>query len=511
MYILTNRHNLLTEEPIHNSGLIKANSSLAHTDLISCSSLKALENSAEVLSPNIIVIDYTLLGHTNHNHLFPAKLKKNHSYVIALFKEEQYDKLANAINENLIDDYLLSPFDDKELVSRLTVAFKKSSRKVAAKKESPAMKHRAVDSCHNNNSINVSPTIDPDNNNAGFLDDKIQKRTIKEPLQPAYRSEEIIRDNNKISKVDTPDSSDREEIINPAQRTPRIRNDASRDEALIARQTNKSEVTGPVSLDSRNNAKILAFTPENKYPSQSNTHITVPPEKTEFDELFTDKTPVKKEATPGFRRNDSKSIQSDRPAKPPDPNETVNPKVKKASLAGRLLTFAGNVVFIVLIFLLATFSYYLIQSRSSGETPSLAGYQMYIVLSGSMNPAFNVGSVVFVREINPEQLTQGDIITFRSHAGSESLTTHRVVSVNHDEGNLSFVTRGDANSVNDPSPVLAENIIGRVAGSIPLLGHLLSFIQTRQGLILLIFIPGAIIILVEIMKIIKSRKLVSGL
>jgi signal peptidase len=96
----------------------------------------------------------------------------------------------------------------------------------------------------------------------------------------------------------------------------------------------------------------------------------------------------------------------------------------------------------------------------------------------------------------------GDIITYRSQSGSDSLTTHRIVEVNREES-LRFVTRGDANNVNDPNMVLAENVVGRVTGSIPYVGYVMSFVQTRQGLILLIFVPGVLIILFELGKIMK--------
>ena len=68
---------------------------------------------------------------------------------------------------------------------------------------------------------------------------------------------------------------------------------------------------------------------------------------------------------------------------------------------------------------------------------------------------------------------------------------------------MSFITRGDANNVNDPNPVAAENIIGRVTGSVPYLGYIFGFAQTRQGLILLIFVPGLLLIIMELRRLFK--------
>lgn len=172
---------------------------------------------------------------------------------------------------------------------------------------------------------------------------------------------------------------------------------------------------------------------------------------------------------------------------------------KKGGSAFRVI---GNVVTALLLIVMLTLSFFLIQSRLSGGTPAIAGYQMYVVLSGSMNPSFDTGSLVFVKPTEPSAIAEGDIITFSSSSDATRLTTHRVVGINQNDS-LSFVTRGDANNVNDPSPVPAENVVGRVTGSVPYIGYLFGFAQTRQGLILLIFIPGLFLIIMELRRLFK--------
>jgi len=184
--------------------------------------------------------------------------------------------------------------------------------------------------------------------------------------------------------------------------------------------------------------------------------------------------------------------------------ESGRPKTRRKSGGGSrsILGFFGNLLFIILLLFMATLSFFLIQSRLSGGAPEVAGYQMYIVLSGSMSPEFDTGSLAFVRETDTDQLVVGDIITYRTRADSDSLTTHRIVEIRRN-GDTRFVTRGDANNVNDPTPIPAENVVGRVTGSVPYVGYLLDFVQTRMGLILLIFVPGLLIILYELGKIMK--------
>lgn len=175
---------------------------------------------------------------------------------------------------------------------------------------------------------------------------------------------------------------------------------------------------------------------------------------------------------------------------------------KQVRSSSNLFRVAGNIVTALLLIIMVGLSFFLIQSRISGGSPAVAGYQMYVVLSGSMTPAFNTGSLVFVKPAEPTAIVEGDIITFSSSGDATRLTTHRVVGMNRDDG-LSFITRGDANNVNDPNPVPAENLVGRVTGSVPYIGYLFGFAQTRQGLIMLIFIPGLFLIIMELRRLFK--------
>jgi len=159
-------------------------------------------------------------------------------------------------------------------------------------------------------------------------------------------------------------------------------------------------------------------------------------------------------------------------------------------VAGRF----GNIIFGCLIALLLTLVLCLVQSKISGGPPTIAGYRMYVVLSGSMNPEFNTGSLVAVKAVDPTGLSEGDIITFASSGGN--IITHRIVRA-ETEGGLSFVTKGDANNVEDSGTVTASEIFGRVFLAIPYLGSMLVFSQSKQGLLTLIVIPAFLILVLE--------------
>jgi signal peptidase len=158
----------------------------------------------------------------------------------------------------------------------------------------------------------------------------------------------------------------------------------------------------------------------------------------------------------------------------------------------------GNLLFALLLLIAALLVISLLSVKISGGPPAVAGHHLYIVLSGSMSPAFDAGSLVFVKPTPAGDIQEGDIITYRGLGDSEKLISHRVVEINLGNDGPNFTTKGDANEVIDPNPVLAKNLVGKVTLAIPYLGYCLEFIQTKQGLLLLIIMPASLVLLLEL-------------
>lgn len=131
----------------------------------------------------------------------------------------------------------------------------------------------------------------------------------------------------------------------------------------------------------------------------------------------------------------------------------------------------------------------------------LVGLQVFTILSGSMEPAYHTGSVIYVKEIDPADIKVGDPITFMLN--EDTIATHRVVEVVPDEDDpsvLRFRTKGDANDSVDGGLVHYKNVIGTPVFTIPYLGYVASFIQNPPGmyyaialgvvLLALVFLPG---------------------
>ncbi|NCB92340.1 MAG: signal peptidase I [Clostridia bacterium] len=113
----------------------------------------------------------------------------------------------------------------------------------------------------------------------------------------------------------------------------------------------------------------------------------------------------------------------------------------------------------------------------------LFGLQPYSVLSGSMEPTYHTGSLIYVKDADPEDITEGQAITF---VMDENLTvaTHRVVR--NDVTEKKFYTKGDANEYEDSNPVLYGNLIGTPVYTIPYLGYVSDFVMNSSGRYLVI-------------------------
>jgi len=130
----------------------------------------------------------------------------------------------------------------------------------------------------------------------------------------------------------------------------------------------------------------------------------------------------------------------------------------------------------------------------------LIGLQPMTVLSGSMEPEFKTGDLIYVKEVDYRELKAGDVITFKP--GDETVATHRIVEVVPDETDSTVVryrTKGDANDSEDGSLVHCRNVVGTPVFSLPKMGYVANYIQNPPGsylaisgaaiLMLLMFLP----------------------
>lgn len=129
----------------------------------------------------------------------------------------------------------------------------------------------------------------------------------------------------------------------------------------------------------------------------------------------------------------------------------------------------------------------------------LVGFQVFTVLSGSMEPTYHTGALIYVRGVDYKELKPGDPITFMMD--EDTVVTHRITEVLPDEMDpevLRFRTKGDANDVEDGTPVHYKNVIGKPVFTIPMMGYIVDYVQHPPGTYMAIAV-GAVLLMIIIL------------
>ena len=159
----------------------------------------------------------------------------------------------------------------------------------------------------------------------------------------------------------------------------------------------------------------------------------------------------------------------------------MNPKLKKTL---KIVSNALVIAVVVLAILLHGLQF--------------VGLKPYSVLSGSMQSVYPTGSLLYIKDVNPETLEIGDIITYRMAGGT--LCTHRIIEIIPDEDDLEIVrfrTKGDENDTADPL-VDRDRVVGKAVFCIPLLGYLATYMAVPPGKYIAITVAISLV-LIEIM------------
>jgi signal peptidase len=136
--------------------------------------------------------------------------------------------------------------------------------------------------------------------------------------------------------------------------------------------------------------------------------------------------------------------------------------------------------------------------------PSLLGFHRYVIVSGSMEPAIPVGSVVYDKAVPVAELAVGDVITFMPppEYGIKSPVTHRIYEISaappllsiHAAAGRMLRTKGDANE--DPDPwrmLLNQTDQDRVEHHLPYVGYVYMWLNRRWVQLLVIGLPALVI------------------
>lgn len=174
----------------------------------------------------------------------------------------------------------------------------------------------------------------------------------------------------------------------------------------------------------------------------------------------------------------------------------------------KLLTIIGTILCVILLPVLIINLTLIVKSYvNADEVPSIGGVFPMIVLTDSMYPEIASGDLIICNTLEPEEVREGDVISFFDPMGSgTSVVTHRVLEIVEEDGELSYRTKGDNNNAEDQVLVPEKNLVGIYRSRIPGLGNVAMFMQTTPGLILCVVCPVLLMVGYDMLRRKKYEK-----
>ncbi len=166
---------------------------------------------------------------------------------------------------------------------------------------------------------------------------------------------------------------------------------------------------------------------------------------------------------------------------------------KRRVSAGKILSVIGSVllsvIIVVLVFVAAVLAYDRFVRKSA--IPSFFGKSLLVIATPSMSGSIEAGDAIIIEKSDSYEV--GDIITYFP-AGENTSVTHRLVRIEGDR----YYTKGDANPSEDPDPVYASQIAGKVTGRIKRLGILIEWLRSWQGIAFLVAVGAVVVAIVMV-------------
>ena len=159
----------------------------------------------------------------------------------------------------------------------------------------------------------------------------------------------------------------------------------------------------------------------------------------------------------------------------------------------------------ILLILVSLFVLLSVVLTPAGQVPRVLGYSVFQVMTGSMEPALPEGALLVVRETPPEEIQPGDVISFFSAdpALGGAVNTHRVVRVEKEDGKRLFITKGDANYIEDSFPVEESLLVGKTVFSSVWLGQAVILLSNPLVFGTIILLPLLVILLMNLFRAVR--------
>lgn len=166
-------------------------------------------------------------------------------------------------------------------------------------------------------------------------------------------------------------------------------------------------------------------------------------------------------------------------------NEDIKIKLNRRKIRKKILSFLIIPIIIVLVLLCGYIGYLKLIKKT--DDINIFGFRQYMVLTGSMEPNYNIGDLIIVKEKSEEEIKVGDVINYISSNGKDTIT-HRVVEIVKENGQTKYKTKGDNNSSIDSSLVTYDQIQGITVFKIDKIGVIITNFLTGTGAFIVLLI-----------------------
>ena len=143
-----------------------------------------------------------------------------------------------------------------------------------------------------------------------------------------------------------------------------------------------------------------------------------------------------------------------------------------------VLKFIWKIIYKLMAVAVIMMFVFAIVQKSSNNRKSIFGIKIFTVITGSMIPVYEIGDIIIVKDVVPEEIIVGDDIVYIGEKGTyrDKTITHRVQSIKKKEdGNYGIITKGVANSAQDPE-INQTQVLGKVIGHVPIFSFVLKII-----------------------------------
>ena len=166
-------------------------------------------------------------------------------------------------------------------------------------------------------------------------------------------------------------------------------------------------------------------------------------------------------------------------------------KLKELSERNKFIKILLKILNGIFILLVLAFVATVYLQRISNNKVSFFNYRMFTVVTGSMEPKYKIGDVLFSKDVEPSEVKVGDAISYLGKVGifKDKIITHEVVKITKEEsGKYLFNAKGRTNIIEDPI-VHEDQLYGVVVFKSEILSFIYKIIKTNIGFFLCIIIP----------------------